>query len=135
MKVTTQIEVRSYELDSYNHVNNAVYQNYLEHARMDFLNKIGFRYNDFFNAGYIIPITHIDIRYKAMAVLGDTLYIESCPTLLKTVHGAFHQTIKKADRTVCVEADVEWCIVRKEDGHPTKLPDEFMVEGLKPETN
>ena len=135
MKVTTQIEVRSYELDSYNHVNNAVYQNYLEHARMDYLNKIGFLYNDFFNAGYIIPITHIDIRYKAMAVLGDTLYIESCPTLLKTVHGAFHQTIRKADGTVCVEADVEWCIVRKEDGHPTKLPDEFMVEGLKPETN
>ncbi|EID85287.1 Putative thioesterase [Treponema sp. JC4] len=135
MKVTTQIEVRSYELDSYNHVNNAVYQNYLEHARMDFLNKIGFRYNDCFNAGYILPITHIDICYKAMAVLGDTLYIESCPTLLKTVHGAFHQTIKKADGTVCVEADVEWCIVRKDDGHPTKLPDEFMVEGLKPETN
>ena len=135
MKVTTQIEVRSYELDSYNHVNNAVYQNYLEHARMDFLNKIGFRYNDCYNAGYILPITHIDIRYKAMAVLGDTLYIESCPTLLKTVHGAFHKTIRKADGTVCVEADVEWCIVRKEDGHPTKLPEEFMVDGLKPETN
>ena len=133
MKVTTEIAVRSYELDSYNHVNNAVYQNYLEHARMDFLNKIGFRYNDFFNAGYIIPITHIDIRYKAMAVLGDTLYVDSYPTLLKTVHGAFHQTIRKADGTVCIEAEVEWCTVSKESGRPVKIPDEFMVEGLVPE--
>jgi len=133
MKVTTEIAVRSYELDSYNHVNNAVYQNYLEHARMDFLNKIGFRYNDFFNAGYIIPITHIDIRYKAMAVLGDTLYVDSYPTMLKTVHGAFHQTIRKADGTVCIEAEVEWCTVSKESGRPVKIPDEFMVEGLVPE--
>lgn len=133
MKVTTEIAVRSYELDSYNHVNNAVYQNYLEHARMDFLNKIGFRYNDFFNAGYIIPITHIDIRYKAMAVLGDTLYVDSYPTLLKTVHGAFHQTIRKADGTVCIEAEVEWCTVSKESGRPVKIPDEFMVDGLVPE--
>lgn len=133
MKVTTEIAVRSYELDSYNHVNNAVYQNYLEHARMDFLNKIGFRYNDFFNAGYIIPITHIDIRYKAMAVLGDTLYVDSYPTLLKTVHGAFHQTIRKADGTVCIEAEVEWCTVSKESGRPVKIPDDFMVDGLVPE--
>ena len=133
MKVTTEIAVRSYELDSYNHVNNAVYQNYLEHARMDFLNKIGFRYNDFFNAGYIIPITHIDIRYKAMAVLGDTLYVDSYPTLLKTVHGAFHQTIRKADGTVCIEAEVEWCTVSKERGRPVKIPDDFMVDGLVPE--
>ena len=133
MKVTTEIAVRSYELDSYNHVNNAVYQNYLEHARMDFLNKIGFRYNDFFNAGYIIPITHIDIRYKAMAVLGDTLYVDSYPTLLKTVHRAFHQTIRKADGTVCIEAEVEWCTVSKESGRPVKIPDDFMVDGLVPE--
>lgn len=135
MKVTTEIAVRSYELDSYNHVNNAVYQNYLEHARMDFLNKIGFRYNAFFNAGYIIPITHIDIRYKAMAVLGDTLYVDSYPTLLKTVHGAFHQTIRKADGTVCIEAEVEWCTVSKESGRPVKIPDEFMVDGLVPDEN
>ncbi len=135
MKITTEIEVRSYEIDSYNHVNNAVYLNYLEHARMDFLHKIGFRYDDCFNAGYILPITHIDIRYKAQAVLGDTLYIESYPTLLKTVHGAFHQTIKKADGTVCVEAEVEWCCVKKENGHPSKIPEDFMVDGLLPESN
>ena len=135
MKVTTEIEVRSYELDSYNHVNNAVYQNYLEHARMDFLHKIGFRYNDCYNEGYLLFVTHIDIRYKAPATLGDIIYVESYPTLLKTVHGAFHQIIKKADGTVCVEADVEWCSVKRENGRPVKLPEEFMVEGLFPDTN
>ena len=36
MTQTIEVEVRSYELDSYNHVNNAVYLNYLEYARMEF---------------------------------------------------------------------------------------------------
>lgn len=133
MKITTEIEVRSYELDSYNHVNNAVYQNYLEHSRMDFLHKINFRYNDCFNAGYLLFVTHVDIRYKAPAVLGDTIYVDTEPTVLKTVHGAFHQVIRKADGTVCVEADVEWCTVNKDTGRPIKLPEEFMVPGLYPE--
>jgi len=31
-------EVRGYELDSFNHVNNAVYLNYIEAARWDFFN-------------------------------------------------------------------------------------------------
>ena len=45
MKTTTKITVRAYELDSYNHVNNANYLHYLEHARMDFMNQIGFDFN------------------------------------------------------------------------------------------
>lgn len=34
-------EVRGYELDSFNHVNNAVYLSYLESARWDFFHKSG----------------------------------------------------------------------------------------------
>ena len=38
MKVfTVKFNVRSYECDSYGHVNNAVYLNYLEFARMSAL--------------------------------------------------------------------------------------------------
>ena len=38
MKVTSDLIVRTYECDSYGHVNNAVYVNYLEYGRMQFLN-------------------------------------------------------------------------------------------------
>ena len=50
----TELKVRSYECDSYSHVNNAVYLNYLETARMDFLNQIGFPYNDVVAAHYYL---------------------------------------------------------------------------------
>lgn len=133
MIIKTELVVRSYELDSYNHVNNAIYQNYLEHGRMDFLNKIGFKYSDFFNAGYLTIITHADISYKSPAFLNEVLTIETESIKLGRVQGQFRQTIKKQDGTICIEALMDWACITKQ-GRPTRIPEEFMVEGLKPET-
>ncbi len=132
MKYITTVKVRSYELDSYNHVNNAIYQNYLEYARMDYLEQIGFRYKDFFEAGYFLYVTHVDIKYKASARLGDTLTVESESVKIKTVQGTFHQTIKNQDGIVCVEADVDWTCVNS-NGKPSKIPQEFLVKDLMPD--
>lgn len=134
MKHITELTVRPYECDSYNHVNNAVYQNYLEYARMDFLRAAGFDYKGIVAAGYYLYVTHIDIFYKASAVLDDKLFIETRPTKLKHVMGVFHQTVKKEDGTVCVEADVTWATVNHE-GRPSKMPDGYMVDGLIPDAD
>lgn len=134
MKHITKLTVRPYECDSYNHVNNAVYLNYLEHARMDFLHAVGFDYKGIVAAGYYLYVTHVDIHYKASAFLDDELEIESYPTKLKHVMGEFHQTIKKKDGTVCAEADVSWASVSTQ-GRPSKLPEQFIVPGLVPDEN
>ncbi len=131
MKHITELSVRSYECDSYGHVNNAVYLNYLEFARMDFLDASGFRYKDFVAAGFFLYVTHIDIRYRASAFLGDRLFIESEPVELKLVRGKFRQIIRKEDGTVCAEALVEWASVSS-SGRPSRIPEEFMVERLVP---
>jgi len=135
MKNTAELIVRSYECDSYGHVNNANYLNYLEYGRMEYLHAIGFDYNGLVKAGFYLYVTHIDIYYKASAFLDDKLFIEVAPTVLKTVQGTFHQKIYKEDGTVCAEADVSWASVNSTNGRPSKIPAEFMVEGLKPETN
>ena len=55
-------KVRGYELDSFGHVNNAVYLNYLEEARWDCLEKTGcmelFRENQSF-----LAVIDVHIRY------------------------------------------------------------------------
>ncbi len=132
MTHTTEIIVRSYECDSYNHVNNAVYLNYLEHARMDFLHAANFDYKGIVKAGFSLYVTHIDIHYKASAFLDDKLLVETKPTKLKHVMGEFTQVIRKEDGTICAEAKVTWASVTNE-GRPSKIPEEFMVDGLKPE--
>ncbi|TAH55278.1 MAG: acyl-CoA thioesterase [Treponema sp.] len=131
MKYSAKMSVRSYELDSYNHVNNAVYLNYLEYGRMEFLKAIGFDYEGLVNAGYYLYVTHIDIRYKASARLFDELSIEVESVKLGKVSGTFHQTISNQRGELCAEADVSWgCVDRT--GKPSKIPAEFMVEGLEP---
>lgn len=132
MKHIAELVVRSYECDSYGHVNNANYLNYLEYGRMEFLHAAKFDYNGIVKAGYYLYVTHIDIHYKASAVLDDKLFIESEPVELKKVSGTFNQKITKADGTVCAEARVTWASVHT-DGRLSKIPDEFLVEGLKPE--
>ena len=135
MKHIAELVVRSYECDSYNHVNNAVYLNYLEFARMEFLHACGFDYKGIIKAGYYLYVTHIDIYYKASAVLDDKLFIEVKPVKLKSISGEFSQKIYKEDGTVCAEAKVTWACVSSATGRPAKLPKEFFVEGLLPEEN
>ena len=62
---TTELIVRPYECDSYNHVNNAVYQNYLEYARMDFLHAAGFNYKKIVAEGYYLVDYNPPYKIKA----------------------------------------------------------------------
>ena len=131
MNNTIEVEVRSYELDAYNHVNNAVYLNYLEYARMEYLRRIGFDYVGLIADGYMLYVTHIDIRYKYSARLYDKLCIEVTPVKLGKVSGTFRQVIKNTEGYICVEAEVSWGCVDK-TGKPARLPDKYFVEGLVP---
>lgn len=131
MKTYTELKVRPYECDSYNHVNNAVYQNYLEYARMDMLHKLGFDYKGFFEAGYFLYVTHVDIHYKSSAVQDDELSIECEMTKVGFISGTIHQFIRKKDGTVCVEADVDWACVSSANHRPCKIPEQFMIPELQ----
>ena len=97
MKHTAELTVRSYECDSYNHVNNSVYLNYLEFGRMEFLHAINFDYKGIVAAGYYLYVTHIDIYYKGSAFLDDVLEVSTESSKLGKVSGEFKQVIKKKD--------------------------------------
>lgn len=129
---TAELTVRSYECDSYGHVNNAVYLNYLEHARLEFLNAIGFDFPAITEEGFYLYVTHIDIHYKASAFLGETLRIAVTPVKTGAVSGTFRQIVQKTDGTVCAEAEVSWASVNAKTQRPARLPAHFLVSGLYP---
>lgn len=132
MKYFTTFKVRTYECDSYGHVNNAVYLNYLEFGRMDYLQQCGFDYNGCVKAGFYLYVTHVDIFYKSSAYFGDELTIETEPAKLGAVSGTIHQIIRNQNGIVCAEANVTWASVNSKTNHPAKMPKEFMVLGLDP---
>jgi acyl-CoA thioester hydrolase len=129
MSVCT-IQVRTYECDSYGHVNNANYLNYLEYARYEFLKAIDFDYNAMLKAGYGVYIARIEIDYKRPAFTDDTLTIESWPVKKGAVSGVIQQRIVCGGDTI-VDAKVTWAFVDSE-GTPTRLPGEWDVPGLYP---
>lgn len=134
MKFTAKHTVRSYELDAYNHVNNAVYLQYLEHGRMEFLKAIKFDYVGLTESGFSLFITRVDIRYRLPAKLFDELKIEVEPVKLGGFSGTFRQRVLNQHDELCAEADVTWCCTDT-TGKPARIPAAFNVLGLAPANN
>jgi acyl-CoA thioester hydrolase len=126
----TTLAVRSYECDSYGHVNNAVYLNYLEFARHELLAAIGLDYAAMRAAGFGLVVAQVTIRYRRPAVEGDTLAILSRASKRLRVGGIITQRILKGDELVA-EADVTWVSIDAR-GRAAPLPPQFDLEGLWP---
>ncbi|MDR3341883.1 MAG: acyl-CoA thioesterase [Treponema sp.] len=124
------LTVRTYECDSYGHVNNANYLNYLEYARYEFLRTIGFDYPAAIKAGYGVYVARVEIDYKKSALTDDVLRIQSWPIKKGAVSGIIAQKILRGEESIA-EAKVTWAFVNS-SGVPAKLPKEWDVPGLKP---
>lgn len=124
------LTVRSYELDMHRHVNNAVYLNYFEAARMAFLDEIGFDYARLLRLGYSLFVAKIEVAYKAPALLGDRLTVLTSPFKRKRMSGVFRQRVVRGDEELC-SADITWACVA-DNGRPVPLPEEFQLPELQP---
>ena len=130
MTCKCKLTVRTYECDSYGHVNNANYLNYLEYARGEFLKDVGFDYHASIKAGYGIFIARIEIDYKKPAVTDDELLILSRPIKKGAVSGVIAQEIWRGEELLA-DAKVTWAFVDS-NGQPTKIPSQWDKPGLKP---
>ena len=124
------LRVRTYECDSYGHVNNANYLNYLEFARYEFLRDVGFDYKAMIQAGYGVYVARVEIDYKKPAVADDDLLIKSWPVKKGAVSGVIAQEIRRGE-DLLVTAKVTWAFVDS-NGMPTKVLPEWDKEGLRP---
>ena len=88
----TQIKVRGYHLDVYQHVNNARYLEFLEEARWDGLeNSSGFHWMTENHIAFVV--VNININYRRPAVLGDLLTVSSKVEQLNGKSGVLSQVV------------------------------------------
>ena len=121
----TELKVRSYECDTYGHVNNAVYLNYLEYGRMAVLEKAGFTLAELKERGQIIVVRRIEIDYKASAQEGDVIIIRTDLREHDKIKGIFHQEIfRKEDKKLLARALVTWVFIDSQ-GKLISIPDFF----------
>jgi acyl-CoA thioester hydrolase len=122
----TSLVSRSYECDSYNHVNHAVFLNYLEVARIEFLKTMGYTLDSLKEKDLLLPIVKLEIEYKKQILAGERIYITV--EWLKRKHSSaiFEQIIYTEDKkSVISKAHVTWVAVNLH-GKPIAIPKEFI---------
>ena len=91
----TQIKVRGYHMDVYQHVNNARYLEFLEEARWDGLeSSAGFQWMSANHIAFVV--VNININYRRPAVLGDLLTVTSKVQQLNAKSGVLSQVVTLA---------------------------------------
>ncbi len=76
MKTTTEIKIRGYHTDHFNHVNNARYLEFLEEGRWHYSEENGL-IDTFHERGITHVTVNININYRRSAVVGQVLSIET----------------------------------------------------------
>lgn len=125
----TPIVVRFSELDPYRHVNHAVYVVYFEEGRSRALREIGLDLGKLQREGWQMVLTELAVRYRAPALLGDELTVESWVAEIGGASARWGQRVVRGAE-VCAEASVRLGMT-DESGRVRRMPKSF-VEALTP---
>lgn len=90
---TLDFEVRDYECDLQGIVNNAVYQNYLEHARHAFLKSVGLDFARFAQEGINLVVVRAELDYRTPLQSGDRFWVGLRLERISRLRFAFLQDI------------------------------------------
>jgi acyl-CoA thioester hydrolase len=120
----TEIAVRASELDSFGHVNHAVFLAYLEHARYLALQDAGFDWASLDEEGWRIFVVRIEVDYVAEARRGQRLLVRTWAESFRRTMMVLGQEIVRADdpETVVAKARVT-AVWIDPGGRPMRVPE------------
>jgi acyl-CoA thioester hydrolase len=115
--------VRDYELDMQGIVNNSVYQNYLEHARHEFLNDQGIDFAALTERGIILVVKNITMDFKISLRSKDKFKVQVETYKEGNLKLVFKQSIiRVSDNKVALSANVTGvCLVNNKLVKPESI--------------
>lgn len=120
-----ETDVRDYELDTQGVVNNAVYQNYLEHARHQFLKEIGINFNGLHADGVDAVVHKIELEYKRPLMGDDSFVVRSRIYQRGHVRFIFEQDIYRLPDRELILAGVVTTVFMN-GGRPIRPPEDVV---------
>ena len=122
---TVGMKVRDYECDMQGIVNNAVFQNYLETARHDFLLSRDVDFADLTARGIIVIVTRAELDYKKPLRSGNHFEVTVITEKVSRLKIAFKQTIRLQGCDELVMEAIVYAVALKDFKKP------FFPEELK----
>jgi len=102
-----ELQVRDYECDIQGIVNNAIYQNYLEHARHQFLLSKGVDFIDLSSKGINLVVVRMELDYKFPLRPDDAFWVGSNIEKISKIKIGFTQSIYRSnDERLVLKANV-----------------------------
>ena len=123
---TCRFRVRHYELDSFGHVNNAVYANYLEQAAIEASADAGYdtAWYRLHHSGWIIR--RLWIKYLQQAYADDDLEIRTWVADFRQVRSHREYDVRRlGDNSSIVRARADWVYIDAQTLRPTRIPEEM----------
>ena len=102
-----EMEVRDYELDIQGIVNNSVYQNYIEHARHEYIKKLGIDFKEYAQKGINFVVIRAELDYKFSLTSGDKFWIGVYMEMESPIKFSFFQDIYRvSDNKLILKAKI-----------------------------
>lgn len=119
------VQVRSYELDSFGHLNHAVYLQYFEFARFEALAAGGFDVRELGRRGEGVHVVRVEVDYRRETRLGDLLVIRTVARELRNSSMTLEQRALLGGDPEAVAAEARVVAVWiGSDGRPMRIPDD-----------
>ena len=123
---TRRFRVRHYELDSFGHVNNAVYVNYMQEAAIEASADAGFGPGWYKERGTNWVIRRLSIRYLLPALYKDELEVKTWISEVRRAACTREYLITRAsDSARIARARVQWVYLDSATGRLMRLPSEI----------
>tara|TARA_R110002049_G_scaffold137010_4_gene296886 strand:- start:383 stop:793 length:411 start_codon:yes stop_codon:yes gene_type:complete len=124
----TEVIIRGYHLDGYQHVNNARYLEFLEEDRWACMSE---ELEYFSQQGVTWVIANININYRLPATLGQSLIIKTTVSKIGNKSGVVTQVIQcKKTNNVVADAEITFVLFDVKTKKTTPLINSFLEKLL-----
>lgn len=120
-------KVRDYECDLQGIVNNAVYQNYLEHTRHEFLKHAGLDFSRMHDEGIDAVVIRVEMDYKFPLKSGDEFVCKLNTSREGNLKFVFFQDIYRLpDMKLIVKGKITGTTINNKTGRPV-VPEQMIA--------
>lgn len=118
-------KVQYYETDKMGITHHSNYIRWMEEARIDYLEKLGFGFDKLEEKGIVSPVLSVECSYKKPSTFAEEIFIDVSVRELKGLKLTIAYLMKNAAGEVVCEASSVHCFMNSE-GRPVRIEKDYV---------